>query len=112
MKSSEFDSSFFLELIGWLFAGSLAGVTAAAGWFQHSKRKLYDRIEAMEKKIESLKDDHGEHVERMIRVETCQENTSKELSAINTTTRDTNKKLDKLIFTITNKAIGAQEEDS
>lgn len=108
---SAFMAQVILIIIGAIVTGVVAGIGSAMVWFKGSKIRIYGRLEKAEGKMELLERElhsrvdvvertHSEHNVRMERVETCQENTARELANINIATRDIVKKVDQLVLVI------------
>lgn len=93
-----------LSLAEWFsaaVAAILAGLTGAMGWFNRTKKHMHARLATVEGKMEGHILDsttkHGDHQTKIAVLETCQENTARQLEQLNETTNDVNKKLDALI---------------
>jgi hypothetical protein len=102
---SKLDFSDWFALIS---ASILAGISGAMGWFSRTKRIMDERISKVEVSMRSWDGKHAEHSRDLAVVQTCQENTEKQLEAIVITTRDTNENLKELSNTVTQVLLAIQ----
>lgn len=88
------------EWVAVAVSSALAGMGGAMAWFSHSRREVMARMEKIDGpdgRMADYESGHAQHATDIAVVKTCQEHTADRLEEINTITRDTNMKLDKLI---------------
>jgi hypothetical protein len=86
----------------------VAGMGAALGFFRTSNNKRDTRIRQVEDAMRQWDERHATHTTDIAVIETCQENTAKQLEAIGVTTRDTNENLKELSQTVTQVLLAIQ----
>lgn len=100
-----------LDITDWfavVAGGILSGLGSAFVWFSNSKRRIHDRLTTVEHTMTGWSDKHAQHTTDIAVIETCAQNTAKQLEAISLTTRDTNEKLECLSGTITQVLLALQ----
>lgn len=98
----------FADWFAVVVGGMVSGVGAAMAWFSSSKRRMHDRLSAMDCVMAGWNDRHAKHTTDIAVIQTCQESTAKQLDAIGITTRDTNENLKELSQTITQVLLAIQ----
>lgn len=86
----------------------VSGIGGAMAWFSSSKRRMHGRINSLEAAMILWNEKHAVHTTEIAVVQTCQENTAKQLELINETTRDTNASIKELSQTITQVLLAVQ----
>ena len=79
----------------------ISGIGGAMAWFNYNKRQLNERMEHMEDQMKTWQEKQATHTTSLAVLQTCQENTERQLEQISETTRDTNENLKELGNTIT-----------
>ena len=88
--------------------GIVSGIGGAMAWFNSSKHRLHTRMTEMEQTMGTWNEKHAHHSTDIAVVQTCQENTAKQLELIGITTRDTNENLKELSQTVTQVLLAIQ----
>jgi hypothetical protein len=98
----------FADWFSVVVAAIVSGVGAAMAWFSGSKRRIHGKIADVEAAMTLWNDRHAKHSTDIAVIETCQENTAKQLESISLTTRDTNENLKELSQTVTQVLLAIQ----
>ena len=86
----------------------VSGVGGAMAWFNSSNNKRDARMDFLEADMRKWDESHAKHSTEIAVMETCQENTARQLESIGQTTRDTNENLKELSQTVTQVLLAIQ----
>jgi ABC-type nickel/cobalt efflux system permease component RcnA len=89
-------------------AALVSGVGAAMAWFSAGKNRMNARLDFLEADMRQWDQKHADHTTEIAVVQTCQENTARQLEEIGITTRDTNENLKELSQTVTQVLLAIQ----